>query len=68
MIFSDAPCTNALVIGLFTSIPFAYGTYVMIPIPYSLALQWFIFGLLETIVLGIVVALIYRPAGSAQKV
>jgi len=54
-----------VIIGLFTSIPMAYGTYVMIAIPYSLALQWFIYGMVETIVMGIVVALVYKPAASA---
>jgi len=54
-----------VVIGLFTSIPMAYGTYAMIAIPYSLALQWFAYGMVETIVMGIVVALVYKPAASA---
>ena len=51
-----------LVIGLFTSIPMAYDSYVTLPIPYSLALQWFIYGTITMIILGVVVALIYRPA------
>lgn len=50
-----------LLIGLFVSIPMAYGTYVMLAIPYSLALQWFVYGTVEYIIFGIVVALIYRP-------
>jgi hypothetical protein len=51
-----------LVIGLFTSIPMAYNSYATLPIPYSLAFQWFIYGTIATIILGAVVALIYRPA------
>ena len=54
-----------VIIGLFTSIPMAYGMYMMIAIPYSLALQWFVYGMAEAIVLGIVAALIYKPAASA---
>lgn len=38
----------------------AYGTYAMIEIPYSLALQWFIYGIIEYIILGAVLAAIYR--------
>jgi len=38
---------------------------MMIAIPYSLALQWFIYGMVEAIVMGIVVALVYKPAASA---
>jgi hypothetical protein len=53
-----------LLIGLFWAIPMAYGSYAMYPIPYSLALQWFLYGLLETILAGIAVALVYgRLAG-----
>ena len=52
------------VIGLFTSIPMAYGTYMMIAIPYSLAFQWFVYGLIENILLGIVVAAVYKPASA----
>ncbi len=54
-----------LVIGLFTSIPMAYNSYVTLPIPYSLALQWFLYGTVATIILGAVAALIYRPAGKS---
>ena len=50
-----------VIIGLFVSIPMAFGTYAMIAIPGSLACQWLIYGLIETIILGIVVAAIYRP-------
>jgi len=32
------------------------------PIPSSLALQWFIYGAIQTIILGVVTALIYKPA------
>jgi hypothetical protein len=54
-----------LIIGLFTNIPAAYGTYAMIAIPHSMALQWLIYGLIECILAGIAVALIYKPASPA---
>jgi len=50
-----------IIMGLFVGLPFAYGSYVMIPIPYSLALQWFIYTFIEMIVAGVVVAAIYKP-------
>ena len=51
-----------LIIGLFTSLPMGYGTYAVMPIPYELAFKWFLYGTAETIVLGIIAALIYRSA------
>jgi hypothetical protein len=57
-----------LLIGLFWAIPMAYGSYAVYPIPYSLAFQWFLYGTMETILLGIVVALVYgRLAGPASR-
>jgi len=50
-----------LIIGLFVSIPMAYNSYAVMPIPYSLALEWFLYGLAEYIILGIVAAALYRP-------
>jgi hypothetical protein len=50
-----------LYIGLMVSLPMAYITYAVQPIPYSLALQWFIYGTLQNIIIGIVAALLYKP-------
>jgi len=50
-----------VVIGLFVGIPMAYGTYAMIEIPYSLALQWWIYTLIECIILGVIAAAVYKP-------
>jgi hypothetical protein len=47
-------------IGIWLSVGKAYATYAMIAIPYSLALQWFIYGLIEYIIAGIVLALAFR--------
>lgn len=54
-----------VLIGLFTSIPMAYNSYVTLPIPYSLALQWFLYGTVATIILGVVAALVYKREGPA---
>jgi hypothetical protein len=40
----------------------AFGTYMLIAIPESLAVEWFVFSLAEMIVAGIVVAAICKPA------
>lgn len=46
-------------IGFLMSVPMAYSTYAMIPIPYSVAVQWFIYSMIQYIILGIIVAAIY---------
>ena len=50
-----------VIAGFFISLPMSYGLYAMLPIPLSLALQWFSFGLVQTILLGIAAAAVYRP-------
>ena len=47
-------------IGVWMSIGMAYGTYAMIAIPYAMALQWFIYGIIEYIIAGIVLALVFK--------
>jgi hypothetical protein len=56
-----------LYIGIWMSIGMAYGTYAMIAIPYSLALQWFIYGVIQYVIMGIVVAFVFgrKPKPSA---
>jgi hypothetical protein len=48
-----------LYMGVLMSMGMAYGTYAMIAIPYSLALQWFIYGVIEYIIVGIGLALVF---------
>jgi hypothetical protein len=48
-----------LYVGVMLGIGMAYGTYAMIAIPYSLALQWFIFAVFEYIIAGIGLAFVY---------
>jgi hypothetical protein len=52
-------------VGLMVSIPAAYVAYATQPIPYSLALQWFIYGTLSNIIIGVVAALMYKPKAAA---
>jgi hypothetical protein len=56
-----------LYIGLFWGLVSAYGSYVTIPIPYSLALQWFIYSLIVSIILGIAAVLVYKPASAKTE-
>ncbi|MFZ1081465.1 MAG: hypothetical protein WAO19_06015 [Candidatus Kryptoniota bacterium] len=47
-------------IGVWMSVGMAYGSYAMIAIPYSLALQWFIYGVLEYIIAGAALAMVFK--------
>ena len=56
-----------LYIGIWTSVSMAYGTYAMIAIPYSLALQWFLYGVIENVIYGILLSLVFgkkQPAAA----
>jgi hypothetical protein len=50
-----------LVIGLFMQVPVIWGQFMVYPVPFSLAIQWFIYGLVEFLIAGVVAAAIYRP-------
>lgn len=52
------------IIGLFFGISSSYDQYMIYPIPYSLALKWFLSGLAYCVVAGIVAAALYKPARS----
>ena len=49
-----------LYIGIWLSVGMAYGSYAMIAIPYSLALQWFIYGVVSYIIYGIALAMVFK--------
>jgi hypothetical protein len=53
--------------GIFVSFVIAYQNYVVLPIPYSLALQWFIYGFILSVILGVLAALIYKPAAAESQ-
>ena len=46
-------------VGLMMAVPAAYSTYAMISMPYIVAFQWMIYGLIQYIIFGILLALIY---------
>lgn len=48
-------------IAMFTNFVAAVAQNVVYPVPYTLALQWFIYGFIQSILLGVVTALIYKP-------
>jgi hypothetical protein len=49
-------------IGLFVAVPMAFAQYAVYPIPFFLAVQWFVFGTIQAVICGVVLALVYRPA------
>ncbi|MCX6625702.1 MAG: hypothetical protein NTY38_32495 [Acidobacteria bacterium] len=49
------------VMGVYAAVPMAYGMYTLLPVPYSMAAQWFAYGVIEIILLGMVAALVYKP-------
>src|SRR5258708_3221814 len=46
-------------VGMLMSVPMAYDTYAEMPIPYSLALQWFIYGVIQFVLMGVTVAMVF---------
>ena len=54
-----------LYMGLLMATPMAYASYAMYPMPYSLALQWFIYGIIQYIILGVIIALVYKNKPAA---
>jgi hypothetical protein len=57
-----------LYVGLIMATPMAYATYATMPITYSLALQWFIYGLIEYLILGIVLSLVFGKQAAVSPV
>lgn len=49
----------ALVFGVSTGVGMGYGTYSVMPIPYLMALAWFLGTVFETAVAGLILGLIY---------
>ncbi len=52
-------------VGLLMATPWAYDSYASYPIPYSLVLQWFLYGTVQYIILGIVVAMVFGKKEAA---
>ncbi len=55
-----------LYIALFFYLVSVYGQYTVYPIPYYLALQWFLYGLAQALILGAAAALVYKPKAAAD--
>jgi hypothetical protein len=55
-----------LYVALFFNLVNVYGQYAVYPIPYYLALQWFLYGLVQVLILGVTVALVYKPKPAAD--
>ncbi len=49
-----------IIIGLLMNVVGALNQYVIYPLPLSLVIQWFIYGMIEFIIMGIIAALVYR--------
>jgi len=48
-----------LYMGLLLATPYAYGSYASFPIPYPVALQWFVYALIEYLLAGVALALVF---------
>ncbi|MGZ4886504.1 MAG: hypothetical protein ACXVJK_02135 [Candidatus Aminicenantales bacterium] len=56
-----------ILIWLFVSVPANHAMWVLLPIPYAMILRWTLFSLLEMLIAGILVAVIYRPMAPAAS-
>lgn len=50
-----------IIIGLLINVAGAFNQYVIYPMPFVLAVKWFIFGMIEFILCGIIASLAYKP-------
>ena len=48
------------------TLPMNVSMWVMLPIGWPIILRWILFGLLEMLIAGILVAAIYKPAAPAK--
>ncbi len=55
-----------IIMWLFVSVPMNVSLWVFLPISYVIILRWMLFGLLEMLVAGILVAVIYKPLAPAK--
>jgi len=55
-------------VGMLMAVPMALGTYGSMPIPGSLALQWFLYGLIEYMLCGLAVALVFGKQATVTPV
>lgn len=55
-----------VIIWLFVTVPMNVSMWVLLPIPYAIILRWMLYGLLEMLVAGILVAVIYKPLAASK--
>lgn len=55
-----------IIIWLFATVPVYVNMWVVFPIPHMLILRWMLFGLLLSLIGGILAAVIYKPSGPAK--
>jgi hypothetical protein len=55
-----------IIIWLFVSVPMSVSMWVLLPIPHMIILRGLLFALLEMLVAGILVAVIYKPSPPAK--
>ncbi len=55
-----------IIIWLFVNVPMGASLWVLLPIPYMIIFRGLLFGLLEMLVAGILVAVIYKPLAPAK--
>jgi uncharacterized PurR-regulated membrane protein YhhQ (DUF165 family) len=56
-----------IIIWLFVNVPMGVSMWVLLPIPYMFIFRALLFGLLEMLVAGILVAVIYKPLAAPAK-
>ncbi|RJP60665.1 MAG: hypothetical protein C4543_04925 [Ignavibacteriales bacterium] len=56
-----------LIYGLGAGISFGYGSYTVMPIPYSMAFIWFLGTVVEATVAGLIVGLIMKPETASEQ-
>jgi len=56
----------SLVFGLAMGISFGYGSYSVMPIPYSMAFVWFLGTVIEAVVAGLIVGMIIKPEPASE--
>jgi len=54
-------------VGMIVASGFGLGTYASFPIPHTLAIHWFVLTLVEYIIAGVVVALVYGRKEAAPQ-
>ena len=54
-------------ISLFMNFVAAVAQNAVYPVPYTLALQWFIYGTIQNVILGVVVAYFAKPTAKAAE-